>query len=446
MKKILLSMGSLLFAVAILAGGTGAFLSDSGTSTGNTFASGVIELKIDNESYATDNWGKLYFSTSTSWSLSSLAGKLFFNFTDVKPGDIGEDTISLHVNNNNAYACMNVKLTDTPENGQNAPESLVDNTSGIHDGELQNYQYFVFWADDGDNVYEKGEKVFKEGLVKDIFNGKNWTIADSQSNIWDGSGPIVGNTTKYIGKAWCLGNMTHTPVSQDGLGKTGGNGPLVRGTGFSCNGVDVGNIIQSDGIKVDVNFSVVQSRNNGAYQCSQDHDTPKGNAHFVARKIVCDKESDLPNWGADNGGNNISSTTAATWVATHASCHLVPGWKFQYTTGFADNPGDTLTGEAGAPWVTTPLTTVGGITSWDMAVTPTTDVVSVREVLQTGYIPFTHEASTTNSNDFSAEMYCTDDVVNYDNLEYIMSPVKDKTYYCVAWNARKVGTNKDRDE
>ena len=151
MKKILLSIGSLLFAVAILAGGTGAFLSDSGTSTGNTFATGVIELKIDNESYSTDNWGKLYFSTSTSWSLSNLAGKLFFNFTDVKPGDIGEDTISLHVNNNNAYSCMNVKLTDTPENGQNEPESLADNTSGIHDGELQNYQYFVFWADDGED-------------------------------------------------------------------------------------------------------------------------------------------------------------------------------------------------------------------------------------------------------------------------------------------------------
>ena len=58
----------------------------------------------------TNNDGKLVVSTSTSWALSNLAGKLFFNFTDVKPGDIGEDTISLHVNTNNAYACMNDEL------------------------------------------------------------------------------------------------------------------------------------------------------------------------------------------------------------------------------------------------------------------------------------------------------------------------------------------------
>ena len=156
MKKILLSVGSILFVAALLAGGTGAFLQDGGTSTGNTFATGVIDLKIDNESYYTDDWGKLTYSSSTSWALSTLAGKLFFNFSDVKPGDIGEDTISLHVHNNNAYACMNVLLTDTPENGQNEPEAIVDPTGGVSDGELQNFLYFSWWADDGDNVFEQG--------------------------------------------------------------------------------------------------------------------------------------------------------------------------------------------------------------------------------------------------------------------------------------------------
>src|SRR4029077_3860496 len=137
-------------------------------STGNTFASGVVDLKVDNESYITDIWGKLVYSTSTSWQLSNLDGKLYFNFGDIKPGDIGEDTISLHINNNNAWACMNIQLTGTPENGQNEPEALVDPTVGPNDGELQNYLYFSFWADDGDNVYEQGEKIFKKGLVKDI--------------------------------------------------------------------------------------------------------------------------------------------------------------------------------------------------------------------------------------------------------------------------------------
>jgi hypothetical protein len=267
MKKILLSVGSILFVAALLAGGTGAFLQDGGTSTGNTFATGVIDLKIDNESYYTDDWGKLTYSSSTSWALSTLAGKLFFNFSDVKPGDIGEDTISLHVHNNNAYACMNVLLTDTPENGQNEPEAIVDPTGGVSDGELQNFLYFSWWADDGDNVFEQGEKTFKQGLARDIFNGKNWALADGATNIWDTSGPIPGGATRYIGKAWCFGTMTPNPLPQDGKGKTGANGPLSRGTGFSCSGKEVGNIVQSDGIKVNVSFSVAQSRNNSGYRC-----------------------------------------------------------------------------------------------------------------------------------------------------------------------------------
>jgi hypothetical protein len=268
MKKLLLSMGSLVFVGAILAGGTGAFLYDNGSSTGNTFASGVVDLKVDNESYITDALGHLALSAPTTWSLSDLTGKLFYNFSDIKPGDIGEDTVSVHVNNNNAWACMNIKQTSTPENGTSTPEALVDTTQTANAGELQNYLYFVFWADDGDNVYEKGEKIFKQGLTKDIFTGANWTLADSASNIWDGTGPMLGDTTKYIGEAWCFGNITAAPINQDNHGKTGSNGPLARGTGFSCDGSGVGNVVQSDGIKADVSFSVEQSRNNNSFSCS----------------------------------------------------------------------------------------------------------------------------------------------------------------------------------
>jgi predicted ribosomally synthesized peptide with SipW-like signal peptide len=57
-------MGSILFAGAILAGGTGAFLADQDSSTGNTFATGVIDLKIDNESYVTNNVGAARHSSA----------------------------------------------------------------------------------------------------------------------------------------------------------------------------------------------------------------------------------------------------------------------------------------------------------------------------------------------------------------------------------------------
>lgn len=325
MKKILLSMGSILFVSAMLAGGTGAFyFSNGNTSTGNTFASGVVDLKFDNESYVTDNWGHLVFSTSTSWGLSSLAGKLFFNFFDLKPGDIGEDTISLHANDNNAWACMNIKLTGTPENGITDPESLVDFTIASSSGELQNYLYFTFWADDGDNVLESDEvtKIFKQGLVKDIFDGSNWTLADSQKNIWsDNPKYLPGGGTKYIGKAWCFGTEVANPLAQDGKGKlpNSTNGPLVRGTGFTCSGVPVGNIAQSDGITVDVNFSAAQARSNNSFVCGDPGTTtPKlGSIYGMKFKDANNSgskdngEVGLEGWaiGLSSGGATTTSIT-----------------------------------------------------------------------------------------------------------------------------------------
>ncbi len=275
-KKIVLSIGSILFVSALLAGGTGAFLNSKNTSTGNTFATGIIDLKIDNESYVTDNDGHLVFSPSTSWALSSLTGKLFFNFPDIKPGDVGEDTISLHVSNNNAWACMKIALTGTPENGLSDPEALVDNTTGLNDGELQKALNFAFWADDGDNVYEANEKVFVKGAAKDIFNGQAWALSDSATNIWGNTiAPIPAESTRYIAKAWCFGDMAKTPLTQDNLGKTGTNGPLVRGTGFTCNGEPLGNILQTDGITADVSFVAVQSRNNAQFICGQGSPDPE---------------------------------------------------------------------------------------------------------------------------------------------------------------------------
>src|SRR3989344_4514633 len=94
--RILASIAMILFAGAVTAGAKGGFFSDAETSTGNTFTAGSIDLQIDNESYVTDANGDLVFNTGTSWGLSDLTNQHFFSFTDLKPGDIGEDTISVH--------------------------------------------------------------------------------------------------------------------------------------------------------------------------------------------------------------------------------------------------------------------------------------------------------------------------------------------------------------
>src|SRR3989344_1833379 len=96
MKKIILSLGMIAAVAVVAVGATGAFFSDTETSTGNTFTAGAIDLGIDNHSYYN---GEL--NEETTWRVDyDIEGRQFFNFSDIKPGDWGEDTISLHVNNN----------------------------------------------------------------------------------------------------------------------------------------------------------------------------------------------------------------------------------------------------------------------------------------------------------------------------------------------------------
>ncbi|MCH7598046.1 hypothetical protein IID27_03365, partial [Patescibacteria group bacterium] len=129
MKKILLSLSMIVFAGAIIAGATGAFFSDTETSTGNTFTAGAIDLGIDNTSYYNG-----VAHDGTTWSMTfdlDESGELFFNFSDIKPGDYGEDTISIHINNNEAWLCADVTLVSDNDNTCTEPENDVDAENGI---------------------------------------------------------------------------------------------------------------------------------------------------------------------------------------------------------------------------------------------------------------------------------------------------------------------------
>ncbi|MDO8430681.1 MAG: TasA family protein [Candidatus Taylorbacteria bacterium] len=56
MKRILLALSAVVFLGAAVAGGTGAFFGDVETSTGNTFAAGSLDLKVDSQChYYQDN-------------------------------------------------------------------------------------------------------------------------------------------------------------------------------------------------------------------------------------------------------------------------------------------------------------------------------------------------------------------------------------------------------
>lgn len=273
MTRLIASLGTIVAAASILAvGATGAFFSDTETSAGNTFTAGAIDLKIDNESYYNGA-----VSTSTSWDLTDLdEGHLFLNFTDLKPDDEGEDTISLHVDTNPAWACMDMTLTSDDDRSSTEPELEVDDAEDAgdaFDGELAGAVQMVWWADDGDNVLEDDENILTEGeepvTITEMFGGDlafSIALADSDDNAWGNDGePLDPEATHYIGKGWCFGTMTLVPVPQDEYDSPIGE----QGAGFTCDGTGLGNETQTDGVTLDITFEAVQARHNEDFQCGE---------------------------------------------------------------------------------------------------------------------------------------------------------------------------------
>ena len=324
MRRIIISLAVMVAVGGMVLGGTSAFFSDTETAAGNNFTAGAIDLKVDNESYYNGA-----VSTSTSFGPSDLGnGLLFLNFTDLKPDDEGEDTISLHVNNNDAYLCLDMSLTSNDDISSNEPEldtlDAPEDINNTWDGELAGLVEMVWWVDDGDNVLEEGETLLSDGVqtVTDLF-GQDKTfsadLADSTTNVWTGeAGPVTGSETYYLGKAFCYGDMTLTPVLQDGLGTDGPLAPDRVATGFTCSGTGLGNESQTDGLTMDIAFSAVQARHNPNYTCDPEQRLA---TLTVIKEIV-----------NDNGGNNVVSDYQLQVVGSGVT-NVTSGIPTQFAAG-----------------------------------------------------------------------------------------------------------------
>lgn len=221
-KKILISLSVIGAVAAIAIGGTIAFFSDTETSTGNTFTAGSLDLTIDSKC----TYNGVVLEDCTWQNFRNLSGELFFNFDDIKPGDSGEDTISLHVTND-SWACMNFNVTENKDNGCNDPEKEAEPSCEIDDiGELlQNLKVKVWRDTNCDNVFDENESLIPaEGSV--------YPIADSQHG------------TKLLASAekTCVGVMWNVPY-------------------------ETGNEIQTDSVKADITFYAEQWRNNLGFVC-----------------------------------------------------------------------------------------------------------------------------------------------------------------------------------
>ena len=256
MKKTIISLTIISVVTVLAIGGTIAYFNDTETSTGNTFTAGAIDLKIDNTSYYNGE-----INEGLTWEQKDLdEGDLFFDFHDLKPGDWGEDTISLIVDNNDAWACMDFNLYNADDNGLIEPEQKAgDITDGYGRGELQDYINFVWWADDGDNVLEEDELSSVVNMSLAEMNVLSLSLSDSDEGFL-AEGPLQGLTKYYIGKAWCFGDLTLIPQAQ------GDNKPMMH-PGIICDGSTVDNIPQSDSVQGTLSFRAVQSRNNEQFVC-----------------------------------------------------------------------------------------------------------------------------------------------------------------------------------
>ncbi len=246
-KSILISLSVIAAVAAIAVGGTIAYFSDTETSTGNTFTAGELDLKVDYESTYND-------VENIGWSLRDLTNEKFFNLSDVKPGDSGEGTISLHVYSNNAWGCVTITPTANDDVSSNEPELTAGDVQEIlenpMDGELAQNMQFRIWADvctpginsvyptaiAGDNIYQPDcDRLLTEGVG--LTNPVTWALADSQTpNVFTGVGPLIGSNTYYLGVAWD-----------------------IPGT--------VGNVIQSDSYQADISFYTEQEKNNTGFLC-----------------------------------------------------------------------------------------------------------------------------------------------------------------------------------
>ena len=178
-------------------------------------------------------------------------------------------------------------------------------------------------------------------------------------------------------------------------------------------GSSIPNVWDSNGATVTVNTN-----------CDDDHVVdPEPKVEIVGHKLVCEDESDLPQWSGS--GATIDADTAAAYAADPDNDCEVTDWQFQWT----DDQVPTTVEEDNS----------GELDGWNtFSGSETIEIdgfskISVREVMQDNFLPFTAEEKSGAPSEPSAEFYCTGDVLNYDNLEYI--DVSDgETYHCVAWN------------
>lgn len=205
-----------------------------------------LDLKIDYEGYYNKEVDGQ--PNAGHWRPKNLRCDRFFNFRDIKPGDFGEGTISLHLRHRNAWLCAKIEPRRNDDKRSTEPELLEDERDRRRnrwDGELAQNLNFRIWADIcmndgaeiGDNVYQPDcDSLLHQGTAP--LEKLYLPLVDTEiGNVFTGStGPLKKNRKYYLGMDWKV------PVA-------------------------VSNEIQTDTYRADIEFLAIQAKNNKSFTC-----------------------------------------------------------------------------------------------------------------------------------------------------------------------------------
>ena len=189
------------------------------------------------------------------------------DLNDVKPGDFGEVTFSLHLFHNPGYIWLTGDLVSAAENGTTEPEADdPDEEEGVV--ELLDEVQVAVWHDDGDNVLEPEEVVNSPHAVTEP---SNITLTAEEALITDGS------LREVLAE---LSDGNGVPLDADPLTETRDCYPnsTTRHVAFAWwLPVDHANEIQTDSATFDLGFYTEQCRHNdGSGQAPEETETAGG--------------------------------------------------------------------------------------------------------------------------------------------------------------------------
>lgn len=192
MKKLIGLGIAVAVIIALVTTGTFALFSDTETSEDNQFTAGIIDLEID-------------CAGDTAFVATDDPLPKIFEYlpaSDIKPGDDGEVTLSLHLKTNSNDADLWIEvLSLTNYGGLNPePEQKAEAAATVDDDIASEIEVLLWLEEDGDNVYEAGETI----LFGTVAAG-----GDTLDDLWDNGKLTVkedakASTTYYLGWYWIL--------------------------------------------------------------------------------------------------------------------------------------------------------------------------------------------------------------------------------------------------